>query len=428
MMIKRINLFLSQSALIKGSFIVLMGSVLTNLASYLYHLSMGRLLGPNDYGILESLISILYFLGIPVGILNLVVVKFVSQQNKNKEKISFFLKYIIRLSSFYGFLGLVIFLLMFPFLKNLVRIDSFLLFAGLGISSYIGIFSSVFSGTLQGIMKFLDYTIVSLITNWSRFIFAVILVLFGLKVNGAVTALILSSLVTLLFSYRIIRKYISFDYKGSFDVKDSSENIRNYSLAIFFSNLSLMSFFTVDIILARYFLSPVMAGQYASLSVLGKIIFFASSPIVSVMFPMISEKKAAGNDYLKLMWSCFLMVSIISLIICAIYFIFPQIMVKVLFGEKYLQAAANLGLFGVFISLYSLCSLLSYFYLSISQTKIIYLGVIFAAAQIIFINFYHSSIHQIVMVNIGTLSLFLAGLLIYYLHLTKKAVFTKKSL
>lgn len=419
-MIKKLSLLLKESVLVRGSLIVLAGSVLSNLASYLYHLSMGRLLGPNDYGALESLISILYFLGIPVGILNLVVVKFVSQENKDKTKISLFIKKISSNLSRYGFLALIIFLLSFPILRNLVKVDSFILFLGLGVSCYFGIFTSIFSSTLQGIMKFFEYSIFSILNAWSKFIFALFLVLLGLRVEGAVFGIVLSTLFSLLSGYFILKKHVPLNLPGKISVKDSVGDISSYVWAVFLSSLSLMSFFTIDIILARYFLSPVAAGQYASLSVLGKIIFFASSPITSVMFPMISERKANGRNYQRLLWFSFSLVLVISVLISLVYFLLPALMVKTLFGAGYLETSSSLGLFAVFISLYSLCSLLVCFYLSINKTKIIYLGVVFAVLQVILINFYHQGIRQIVLVNIIVLSIFLAGLLVYYWNLVKK--------
>jgi len=419
-MIKKFSQLLKGSVLVKSSLIVLIGSVFSNLASYLYHLSMGRLLGPSNYGVLESLISILYFLGIPIGILNLVVVKFVSQENSDKEKISFFVKKVSRSAFRYGLLVLLLFLLAFPFLRNLVKINSFILFLGLGISWYLGIFSSVFSSVLQGILKFFEYSVYTIFLNWSKLIFAVVLVLLGLKVEGAILGVVLSTLATLLFGYFLLKKFIPVGLSGNINMKDSFVNVGSYAGAVFFSNLSLMSFFTVDIILARYFLSPIAAGQYASLSVLGKIIFFASSPIVSVMFPTISERKANGGNYQKLLWFSFFLVLAISSFISLIYFLFPSLMVKTLFGIGYLEAASNLGLFAIFISLYSLCSLLMYFFLSINKTKIIYLGVVFAVLQIVLINFYHQNIQQIVLMNIIVLSFFLTGLLVYYFNPFKK--------
>jgi len=414
---KKIFNFFRKDALLKGSLIVFIGSIITNLGTYLFHLAMGRMLGPADYGILESLISLSYFLGIPLSVLALVMVKYISQQNREVEKVSLFIKKIFCKISLYGLGVLLIFLLAFPMLKNLLKVNSFVLFLGLGIANYLSIYITIFSSALQGIMRFGELSFFSVFGSWSRLILSVLLVLFGLRVEGVIYAIVFSALLAVVLGYKMVRRVVPLRFKHGTSAKNPLMNMGSYSTMVFLSNLSLISFFTIDIILARHFLSPLAAGQYASLSVLGKIIFFASSPIVSVMFPMVSERHANGGKYQKLFISSFLMVLAISIFISAIYFIFPEIMVKILFGKEYLSTAASLGLFSVFISLYSLCSLLLNFYLSISRTKPIFLSLFFAVFQIALINIYHQTIRQIVFANIASLSLLLAGLLVYYLKM-----------
>jgi O-antigen/teichoic acid export membrane protein len=66
------------SQLISGSLVMTLGTAVAGVFNYLYHLFMGRMLGPVDYGILASLISLAYLLSVPTATLNLVIVKFVS--------------------------------------------------------------------------------------------------------------------------------------------------------------------------------------------------------------------------------------------------------------------------------------------------------------------------------------------------------------
>jgi len=73
------------SQLISGSLVMGVGTVIGGGGNYLYHLLMGRMLGPIDYGILASLISLSYLLGIPMGTLGLVIVKFVSAFKGKKD-------------------------------------------------------------------------------------------------------------------------------------------------------------------------------------------------------------------------------------------------------------------------------------------------------------------------------------------------------
>ena len=49
-----------------------------NIGSYIYHLLMGRLLGPAGYGEFSSLLSILYIFTVPLIVGQTVLVKFIS--------------------------------------------------------------------------------------------------------------------------------------------------------------------------------------------------------------------------------------------------------------------------------------------------------------------------------------------------------------
>ncbi len=413
-MIKKISRQLFGNLVLKGSFLVLASSVLANLGAYLFHLFCGRLLGPADYGVLESLIALAYFLSIPLTVLTLLVTKFVSQNNQRKEKVVSFLKIMSIFLAKAGLGILAAFLLLFPFLRQLVKIDSFGLFFGVGLISYLGIFSAVLTASLQGLMEFFRLGIMNVFGSWTKLLLAVVLVLFGFKVGGVVLGMFLSSLLSLALGYFILRSKLPLSLSGQVKTKESFGGIGRYALAVFVANLSLTSIYTVDIVLARYFLPAVAAGQYAALSVLGKIVFFASSSITLVMFPIVSAREAEGKDYQKVILLSLGLVMAISFLIALAYFLFPELMISLLFGRAYLAVAGSLGIFAVFIGVYSLCSLLVNFFLSISRTRYLILPGSAALLQIVLIFFFHQSITEILRVNLLITSLLLAGLLLCF--------------
>jgi O-antigen/teichoic acid export membrane protein len=104
------------------------------------------------------------------------------------------------------------------------------------------------------------------------------------------------------------------------------------------------------------------------------------------------------------------------------YFLFSRLAVELLFGEEYFQIIPSLGTFAIFISLYSLCSLLINFYLSIAKTKAIIFPALAAVLQIVLIACYHNSIKQIININIMVMSILFLGLLVYYFSLKKTKV------
>jgi O-antigen/teichoic acid export membrane protein len=239
----------------------------------------------------------------------------------------------------------------------------------------------------------------------------------GFRVGGAIAAIALATLLTVVLGYKLLLYHLPLNFFGKINRNVSFEKIGTYSLAVFLSNLALTSLYTMDIVLARHFLTPLEAGGYAALSVLGKIIFFAASPIMMVMFPVVSARQANGENYRKVVVLSLLLVLSVSLGVSSLYFLLPQLMVGLLYGQDYLSFSSSLGSFAIFISLYSLCSLLLNFFLSVSKVKIVALPVILAGLQVILINFYHEGISQILAMNILVTIILLLGLLLYLLKI-----------
>ena len=75
-----------KSKLITGSAVMFVGTMVANVGNYLYHLLMGRMLGPKGYGELESVIAVTYLLFIFLAALNLVIAKFVANLKGKKDR------------------------------------------------------------------------------------------------------------------------------------------------------------------------------------------------------------------------------------------------------------------------------------------------------------------------------------------------------
>lgn len=411
--IKQTFLKLIKNQLITGSSVMLVGSLIASFGNYLYHLLMGRMLGPVDYGVLASLISVFYLLSIPVAALVLVIVKYVSAFRGKKQlaTVNFFYKLVNRKMLIFGSIGFLIFLIFSSLISSFLHLESNVLLIIIGLASFIGIFSSVNLATLQGFLRFGWYTIVNIISVVVKLILAIFLVYLSYRVFGAILAMLAGAVVSYLLALFYVGKIIGTKKKR--EGVDGREVV-SYALPVFFSILAFTSLYTTDIVLARHFLSPQEAGFYAALATLGKIIFFASNPIVLVMFPMVSEKHANGKKYINLLNLSFGLVFIVCLGISGVYFLFPKLMINILYGRQYLPASSYLWLFAIFLSLYSLSSLLVNFHLSIKKVKIVILPVVAAVAQVIFISFFHQNLFQVVWVSISVLGLLFLSLLLYF--------------
>jgi O-antigen/teichoic acid export membrane protein len=185
--------------------------------------------------------------------------------------------------------------------------------------------------------------------------------------------------------------------------------------------VGLISFISTDIILVKHFFDPTQAGLYAGLSLIGRIIFFVSAPIGTVMFPIIVQKHTKGDSFSNTFKMALGLVLIPSLLLSLFYLFYPTF--SILFFLKrpeYLSISPLLGLFGFYITFYNVLYLFANFYLSIKKT-FIYIPILTGALlQILLITIYHQSFIQIIMISFVLVLLLVIGFLVYYPYATKK--------
>jgi len=407
------------SKFFRGSLIVMLGSVLVNISNYLYHLFMGRLLGPVDYGLLSSLIALTYFLGVPAGAMNLQIVKYVSQEKGDKNKIfSFYLWFIKKLF----IVSLVIFTLLLvatPWFSGVLKATTPWLAIIVIISSFLSIFVSFNQSVFQGLFQFSWFSLTGVSQYGSKLLVGVILVLLGTRIFGAVFSLFISALIALLLSSLILLNEAK---KAKVRINRSirSKRIISYIVPALLFNLSFTSLYSVDIILARYFLPAIESGYYSALSVMGKSMFFAITPFASVMFPLVSRKQAEKKNYRNVFVFSFVAVLAVCVAIVIAYTLTPEFFINIFYGVKYLPIGQYLSIFAYIFLFFSLAHLLMNYFFSINKTKVVAFYVIAAVAQAIGFFIMHDSIIQFAQVSLFVVFFLFVALSLQYLANEKK--------
>ncbi|MFZ5366178.1 MAG: oligosaccharide flippase family protein [Patescibacteria group bacterium] len=406
-----------KNPLIAGSAVLFVGTMIANFGGYLYHLLMGRMLGPANYGTLESLISLLYLLGIPMGALSLVIVKFVSAfkgQKKLSAIKSMFLTY-TQIFFLFGVVGLAVFFLFISPISSFLHLKEKFSLIIIGAISFISIFTTINRSFLQGILYFGTLAASGIIEVFLKLFLAVLFVWLGFGVSGAILPILIGGIVAYIFTVIFLKGAV---WDGQKEALDYLAMVW-YALPVFFSTLAFTSLYTTDIILVRHFLTASEAGFYAALSVLGKIIFFISGPVVTVMFPLVSERQANGKQYTNLLFLSLGLVFLTCFGASLVYLLFPELMIKILFGREYLAASAYLFLFAIFLSFYSLSFLLTNFYLSIREVKIVALPMLAALSQIIVITLFHQTLLQVIWISLAITALLFTSQMVYYFYALK---------
>lgn len=394
-MITKIKNFIKHP-LFSGSMIMVVGSLGVNAVNYLYHVLMGRILGPVNYGTLASLYSIIYLVGIVPISTGVAIVKFISSAKDRKEAYSIYSS----LKRFVFFVALATLVILFaasPVIARFLNIDNFWLVSLVSLVLFYMLRTLVNQATLQGLLKFSGSVIPNLISAVGKLGVGLLLIYLGFSVFGAAVGIVVAVILGYLSSSFYIGKIFRKREPAAYNLKP----FFIYSLPVLLQALAFTSIFTVDVILVKHFLSPFEAGIYAALSTLGKIIFFASSPIAATMFPIVSGRKLKGERYSKVFWASLGSTTVVSLAIVVFYWLFPNIAIGVLYGKAYLSAKTELIWMGLFILFYTLSSLLVNFSLSLGKLKIVIFPVVIALIQIPILWFFHGSIRQVVQISLS---------------------------
>lgn len=394
--------------LFSGSAVMVIGSNSVNALNYIYHLIMGRMLGPSNYGELAALISLIGLFGIIPSSMSIVVIKYVSSAKNTQEVnnlVSWLKSKVFQVSIVFFFIILVASPLISSFL-NITKISYLFLIA---ISFLFSLQALLNRSILQGLLKFKEMIFSVLVENTGKVFISALLVFIGFAVGGAMLAFAISAL----FGWYVTNFYLRNYSKKNQNLLPDVKSMIMFTVPVLVQAVSTTSLYSSDVILVKHFFSSYDAGIYAALSTLGKIIFFGVGPIGAVMFPIVAQRQAKGGDFRKIFMYSFILTSLFALTILTAYWFFPELAIKLLYGSAYVGAANLLIWFGLFMSLFTLASLLISYSLSLGKTKIVLIPLFTSLLQIIAIWFYHQSLFAVILISTLVCALLLALLLIY---------------
>ncbi|EKD90450.1 MAG: capsular polysaccharide biosynthesis protein [uncultured bacterium] len=410
---KKIVLFkkIISNPLFSGSFLMIVGSNFANAINYIYHTLMGRILGPSSYSELAAILSIINLVGIIMVSLGLVVTKFISSA-KNEEEIKALIGW-FNIKIFYlSLFILLLFLISASFISTFLNLHSNLPVIIMSFVIFITFPTFLLRASLQGLLKFNKLVSTLVLEHFLKLVVGLTLVVLGLSVSGAIFGILISVICAWILSRFFLGKYYSGETRFNLG---KTKPIVFYALPVFIQSLSIASLNSTDLVLVKHFFNPHDAGLYAALSTLGKIIFFASGPIVAVMFPMVSQKFSKKEPFINLFSYGLALTLLISFCILWFYYLFPDLAIRVLYGSAYLEASSLVIWFGLYMAIFTLTYFLTNFFLSIGKLKVVIFPLFTALIQIFGIWLFHESLLEVIKVSLAAVFVLLISLLIYFM-------------
>lgn len=323
---------------INNILITIFFGIIVNLLNYLFSVFLARNLDTTNFGLYSAVLGIITLIQIPAIAIQTAITKRVASNKKfNLEK--FKLKSTLQLTAIAVAISLIFFLLgdyisdMANIPQKYIPVLAFVVFGA--------IVSPVAKGFLLGLEKILSFNIVALLETAFKFVFGFI----AIYLNADITIIILSFALPSILTSIVILPLT----KTKSDIKPIKEIKLNYKqISLIFITFFLLNIpFTLDLILVN----PEIRASYGALSLLGKIVYFASITIASLMISKLANSKKHLRK--KTLLISIVISALTGVAITVFYYVFSKQIVDIVFGGMYMDIIQYLAPYALAMTVYA---------------------------------------------------------------------------
>lgn len=359
--------------LLKGSTAILAMHLVGGLVAYALRLFIARNLTLEEFGALYAVLSFIGFLTLfrDLGFgptLAKHTADFSAKKDNRAIKSSLLLVVAFEIAA-----GIIISILVFIFADT---ISTYYFKTNASLLLKIMVSSFAISGffaiqyIFQGLGKISYYSVIEPIRNALTLIATVTLI--GMGAIGVAYGYLVASIAGSIILFLMMLKVFPFFQVKSRISSGVAKNLLFFSLPIFFTSIGGTILGYTDTLLITYFLSVSDVGLYQAALPTAQILWVIAGSISVVLMPIIAtlwtknDKKMLGQIIGLLMKFSFIM--IIPLVIAAVAF--PDIVIRLLFGEKFLPAAAALQILALSTLFYGLFAITTAATLGIGKPRL----------------------------------------------------------
>lgn len=395
----------------KSGLFLLIAMTVVNVINYAINLCLGRILGPvqfADFHIIATFVLVFAFVGIAI---QMTAAKLTASHSQ--PALLGWLFYRVRI---FAIIVAILLSIASPAISYFFKFQSSVPFLILSFSLPIYFLLCYYRGVLQGQQNFNAFAFTFIIETIVRLISTIIVLLAFSKSPYVISFLaicfVLSFLSTYIFSKRKASLII---------LKEKIHTKTIKPILSFVAFMGLYEFSQIiishsDVFLVKHFLSPEEAGQYASISLIGRMIYYGTWTFVMLLFPKVIEKKENGEDPSMLLIYVGALVATIGIIASIFTFYWGEFLIQILFGQDYISSSKYLYKYAAATTLFALSNVFVYYYLSLEKYFPVCLSLLFGIIQICCIWMIHDSIYNIIVIQIVLMSMLLILLLMYHTY------------
>ncbi len=380
-----------ETKIVRGSAMLFLMTAVASLFGYAIRMILTRTIPKVSYGYIYSAMSFIGLLGIffDFGLVYAVIrftAFYMGRKNYSKVKEILLMSLMTKI-----ILATVVLLPVIVFSKEIsawfFHTSNYEILTIIAITNFFSIFYYVFRGFTQGTQHFFAYSLGEPIMMGIVLLAVIAFPKSALHVAYAyLISSVLISAFYIAFNIAKERKIFKAPIK-KFDIGTMKEILR-FSVPVFFSSIGYTIITRTDVAMLTYFkgLEQVAYYQVAipTSQVLWKIVASIApivSPVVTSMFSLNSK------DSIRKSFSFVVKISMIFVIPATFaMFLYPKIIIRILFGNSYVQAASALQILSIVAIFYTYVTIMTTFIGAKGDTKKISTAVMISAITNVIFN------------------------------------------
>ena len=390
-----------QARIVSGSVVLLSGSGMTTAINLAYNIVVAQFLGPKGFGHATVVYTLLTVLSAVTLSFQIISSKLIAQQSSPEDTAAVYRGF-HRMAWACGILiGLVLLTFRQEISAYLNLTDPMLVaLLAIGAAFYVPLGSR--RGFIQGTLGFRLLAINLILEGAVRLGGSYLLILMGLSVRGVIEANAAAIAVAYFAAVPNLASRVANPVSFAYSLRETGHAL------IFFAGQVLIN--NCDIVLVKHFFPAQMAGLYAAVAMVGRVIFSFSSAVVNTTFPLVAGTRNEERKDLRVIATSLVLVLGIGSAVALGLWLTPASMWTGLFGSGFQIAGEHslpslLALYALATVIYSLSVVIITFEMSYKIANTSWVQLAFSGIVIAGICRFHSSLEQVILVQLYLMAL-----------------------
>jgi O-antigen/teichoic acid export membrane protein len=371
-------------------------SLLAGVVNYGSNLAFARVLSPASYGDLTSLLALSVILAVPLTAAQTRVAGRVAAcaAENRWDRIQYVVRYALAHLTVIAIGATLVYAAAIPLVVDVLHLQAIGPALALGSLIFVGFLYPTLQGVLQGLERWVAFGVVGLAIALSRLVFGLPWAAAGGGAGGAIAGQAFGMLICLAALFWILREHVG--HNGQAAARSGAR--RRPGVSGVTAGAAFVCFAVIancDVVLAKIFLSPRAAGEYAVLATIGKLVTFLPAAVSVTVVPRVTRAGGSRRDRARILRSAALIVIGVALLAMVPAALESRLIIRTMFGARYLAATSGVLPIVCAGGGLALLYLLVTYTVAIEDSPWTWLLALGVVLQVILIALFHHSVTQV---------------------------------